>query len=388
MPAGALRESDFAAVGVSGLGRFDNGAYRSLNVYAGKRSEFLNIPLVETTQTLADAGYLQGYTLNLGLPSQPVGSQSTPLEVGYSSLYEYATLDGARDAFAFNTNYAEVTIATVDTSTQPSEPIGDESLMVRTISTSLEEEGPSDELAVWVRVGNLLAATGLIDYQITAEDIATPQPITPERLDQVEALGRRLTETLTAIAAGNAPGLSAVALRVQIADVTPFYEYEGYRRLAGDDSEYFAGYTDDFSGAFGEELTDAYELESALGLPSGDPFDPYFLLRILRFTDAAEAEAYVANLAANPGEGEVLIPDGASAISPETLLFEYDFPIDAGVMGMGQRIVMPIGPDVAIVNIESASRRPSAETAIQLGQAQLDCLNGDPCPRIMLSEAW
>src|SRR5215207_1743214 len=71
LPAAVLTPDDAAAVGLPGIGRFGNGRQRQLDEYAQQRATFQEKPFDEVVTTLTDAGWLQGYSVELGLPDQP-----------------------------------------------------------------------------------------------------------------------------------------------------------------------------------------------------------------------------------------------------------------------------------------------------------------------------
>ncbi|MGD9714879.1 MAG: hypothetical protein AB7V46_22890, partial [Thermomicrobiales bacterium] len=296
LPATSLTPGDAAAVGIEGTGRFENGHFRSLTEYSAIRAEFLNIPLAEVESTLTDAGYLQGYTSNLGIPQQPGNPDSPPTRVVFSSIYEYATDEGAAAAWAINSDYSGVTIAVVDSSLIPSGPIGDQAVMTRTTSGTMEEEGPSDQIDTLFRIGNIIAATGIIDYGMTVEDVENPGPSDPLIVAQVEQLAARLIERVEEARGGTVPGLSTRALVLSADQADPGFSSEGYRLIGAELIPYYNGYEDDLGQFLSPEMESVYEVGQGLGSPGSDPFDPYFASRHFSFADDSSAADYLAQV--------------------------------------------------------------------------------------------
>ncbi|CAN5769513.1 hypothetical protein BH24CHL4_BH24CHL4_19780 [soil metagenome] len=376
LPAAVLTPGDGASAGIEELGRFENGHYRTLSEYSAIRSGFLNIPLTEVETEITTAGYLQGYTSNLGIPQQPGDPQSPPSRVVFSSIYQYATAEGAESAFAFNTRYDGVTIATVDTSLSPSAPIGDQAVMTRTTSATMEEEGPSDQVDTLFRVGNIIAATGIIDYGMTAESVASPAPADPTLVAQVEQLASRLIERITAAQNGTVPDLSGMSLTLVSEDADPGFTSAGYRRLDGEDVPYYNGYQDDLPELLTDGMIAVYEVTQGLGDPGIDPFDPFFATRLFEFSTEDAAIAFLAGVLDAPGDGREVVPGGAEQLEGDAGLVQYEFEVAPGVMALGYQVFQRSGTLVAMLLMESADHRPDQQVVLDLARVQATCLAG------------
>lgn len=387
LPAAALTPADTERVGISGLGRFENGHYRTIAEYTAIRSDFLNIPTADVETALADAGYLQGYTSNLGIPQRPGDPESPPSRVVFSSIYQYESVEGAEAAFAINTNYDGVTMATVDTSLSPSAPIGDQFVMTRTTSETMEEEGPSDQVDTLFRVGNIIAATGIIDYGMSAESIASPAPAAPALIGQVEQLAERLIERIAIAQNGTSPNLSGKALTLVSEEADPGFSSEGYRRLDGEDIPYYNGYQDDLPELLNADMATVYEVGQGLGGPSGDPFDPYFASRLFSFSSEEAAVEFLTSVTDAPGEGREVVPGGAEQLGAGATLIQYEFEVGPGLIAQGYQVYQRSGAIVAMLFMESADHRPDLQVVLDLATAQAACLTGG-CESQAMPASW
>lgn len=383
LPAAILTPGDADAMGLTGFGRFGNDHQRQLAEYAQQRATFQEKSFDEVMTTLADAGWLQGYSSQIGLPDQPGAQNAQPTEVLFSSIYQYATPDGASEALAYITDYSGVTAATVDTSVA-GPTIGDASVWSRTTSATLDEQGSSDEVAVVFQVGDLIGAVGSIDYTVTTEDVATPTAVDPTRVDNVAKLATAVQQHLAAIV--DAPGLSLLVTRLGSDTSMPAITDEGYRRLDGSDIPYFNGYADGFPGA-ANAATDAYEYTAALGQAGGDPYDPYFALRVLQFSDEASASDYLAQvLAASAIDGSPVA--GGDTIGDESILLLESFELDPEVTVYGYHSLVRVGDKVSLVIFESGDHVPDPNVVIGLAQAQATCLESGACDVQPIPTDW
>jgi hypothetical protein len=387
LPAAVLTPGDAEAIGISGLGRFQNGYYRDLAQFAAIRSDFLQIPLPDVESALAEAGYLQGYTTNLGIPQEPGNPDSPPTRVVFTSIYQYADNEGASAAFVFNTEYSGVTIATVDTSITPSAPVGDEMIMTRTTSATMEEEGPSDQVDTVFRDGDIVAATGIIDYGMTVEDVESPAPVDPELVAQVEQLAARLIERITMAREGSGPGLANIALSINAEGADPGFSSEGYRRIEGEDIPYYNGFQDDFLEIATADVISAYEVGQGLGSPSADPFDPYFGSRIFAFSNDDAAAAFVDAFSGPPGAVAEIVPDGAAQLGPEAKLIQYDLELAPDLVAQGYQVLQRSGSLVTMMFLESADHRPDVQIVLDLAAQQAACL-AEGCVPQPLPTGW
>lgn len=382
LPAAALTPADAEALGFEGFGRFGNGHQRHLDEYAQQRASFQNKPVSDVVATLNDAGWLQGYSAELLVPDLPGSQDAQPLEVLFSSSYQYASPEGASAALAYVTDYSGVTAADVDTEVD-GPLIGDESVWSRTTSATLDQQGPSDEVAVVFRVGNLLAAVGDIDYTVTADDVATPTAVDPARVERVAALAERVTEHLNGLA--GAPGLSLLVNRLGSEESTPTLTDEGYRRLDGLDIPYFNEFTDDFPGS-ADATTSAYEYTAALDQVGGDPYDPYFVARVLQFPDESTASEYLARAQADLGTPGT--PGAGSTIGDESVLIPESFQPLPGMTVNGWISLARVGDRVAQILFESADHTPDPAIVLALTGAQVHCLETGECPLQPIPTDW
>ena len=127
----------------------------------------------------------------------------------------------------------------------------------------------------------------------------------------VEKMAERLLERIDTVLAGDTPGLSNRTLRLSQAMTPIAFSSEGYRRLNGDDPPYYNGYEDDFPGVDGRfvKVASAYELNQGLQLPG----DPYYVVRLLVFSNAGDATDYIANVRAEGLSPAVTPADEVSA---------------------------------------------------------------------------
>ena len=383
LPAATLTRDDAAAVGLTGFGRFGNGHQRQLDEYAQQRATFQEKPLDEVLAMLTDAGWLQGYSSEMGMPDQPGAPNAQPTNVLFSSLYQYATPGGAANALAYITDYSGVTSATIDSSID-GPTIGDVSVWSHTTSATLDEQGPSDEVAVIFQVGDLIGAVGSIDYTVTTEDVATTTAVDPTRVDNVAKLATAVQAHLAAIV--DAPSLSLQVTRLGSDSAMPAISDEGYRRLDGSDIPYFNGFTDGFPGA-ATAATDAYEYTAALGQEGGDPYDPYFALRLYQFPDEATASDFLAQtLAASAIEGSPV--PGGDAIGEDSVLIQDSFELGPGVTVHRYQSLARVGDKVTLVSFESADHVPDPNVVIELAQAQATCLKSGVCDVQPIPTDW
>lgn len=388
LPATVLTPGDAELIGISGLGRFENGHFRSLEEYSAIRSEFLNLPLEDVRSAMTEAGYLQGYTSNLGIPAEPGNPESPPSRVVFSSIYEYATEEGASAAFAFNTTqYAGVTVANVDATITPSAPFGDEMIMTRTTSATMEEEGPSDQVDAVFRVGVLVIGTGIIEYGMTVDEITNPGPIDPALVSQVEQLADRIVERIKAAQSGSVPNLSGMSLSLTAAGADSNFTSEGYRRIDGEDIPYYNGYQDNFADVVTEDAIAAYEVAQGLGGLDGDPFDPFYANRLFQFATEEDASAFLAAAVDIPGARVELVPDVATALGPEAKVLQYDVEVGPGLVALGYQVNLRVGSTVATLLLESADHRPDLQVVLDLAALQAACLTGE-CADQQLPATW
>ncbi len=383
LPAAFLTPEDAEAEGLVGFGRFGNGHQRELEEYAQHRAAFQGMPIDVVLAALNEFGWMQGYSSQLGLPDLPGTQNAQPTEVLFSSIYQYATPEGASSGLAFVTDYSGVTGASVETNFE-APALGDEALWSRTKSATIDEQGPSDELAVVFRVGDLIAAVGSIDYTVTAHQVATPTAVDAVRIGKVAALASMVQEHLADI--DEAPGLSSLISRLGSDAGVPPITDEGYRRIDGGDIAYFNGYTDDFPGS-GTTATDVYEYTAALGQGSGDPYDPYFALRIYQFPDDASASDFLARSRSLTASDGTPISQG-DPIGDESVLFPESFEAGPGITVRGYHSLVRVGTLVSSIIFESGDHQPNPDVVIKLAEAQASCLNSGICPALPIPTNW
>ena len=378
LPAMTLTPADLEAIGLDGYGRFGNGEFRSLDDYVARRAEFLNKSKEEVRAAFEAAGWGGGYVANLGVPAEPGTPESPPSREAFSVVYEYADATGAATAYEFNQQYEGVTAGTVRVFSA-SRTFGDASYMTHTTVTDPTQGGPSDQVDLVLRLGNVWAATGLIVFG-DATDLATPLAASPDVIAHVEAMAARLVERIERVLAGESPDLSNRTLRLGGDDAPIVFSSEGYRRFDGDDPPYYNGYRDDFPGEGGEfaNVVAAYELNQGLQLPG----DPYYSVRLLQFADADRAAAYAEDVRrrgrtafGNPTQQV----DDAKTIGDESVTLAYRGEPVPGQTITGFVAYVRVGATVFTLLLE-AGNPPDLATIEALAESQAACLASDSCP--------
>jgi hypothetical protein len=391
-PVAALNDVDLAAIvltpadleeiGLAGFERKANGVLRRFDDYVVSRARFLNMEPAELGQLLTEAGWQAGYATNLGLPSEPGNPESQELAIAFTAVHAYADADGARMALAGNYDYSGVTTASVDRGVGPADTVGDASFMTRTLGTPEPEMGPSDEIALTMRVDRLIASVGLIRYGLTEADLASPVPVDDAAIGQVQTLATLVEARMGEALSQETPRLFNRLVR--FGDDAPIaFETEGYRLIRGTIPPYYGGFEDDFPPlAETAGLEAAYELNQALAA-AGDPF---LLIRLFEFGAPQAATDFLAAQQAAPFNGGEPVEGVLDEITPANALGAYAFEIEPGVTVEGYAAWVAVDATVALVLIEGQTR-PADVVITELVAAQVDCLErAEPCSSVVPPE--
>jgi hypothetical protein len=369
-----LTPDDLAPVGLTGFERKGNGDPRAFADYVAGRADYLNKDPDELEQILTDAGWQAGYTTNLGKPTEPGNPESVESAIVFISVFAYADADGAATGYDVNRDYSGVTNATIDTMLAPEDTLGDASFTVRTLGDFDPEAGPSDEVAIVLRVDRLVAAVGIITFGLTEADLATPAPVDPGSVEQVQALAEIVAGRMSDALAGTTPGLFPKSLRLGgSADLV--FVSEGYRLIRGSIPPYYGGFEDDFPDLAAEfDFEAVYEINQAISAPT----EPFYVQRLYAFATDAEAEAFVETRRAQPLEGGQIV----EGVLESGVLVAYDAEPEPGFHVQGYSAHVVAGSTVAWVLIEGPER-PAESVIAELVAAQVACLEAKgPCPPI------
>ena len=379
LPAIVLTPADLLEIGLSGFERKGNGDLRRFDDYVAARAEFLNMDPAALEQLLTEAGWQAGFVTNLALATEPGNPDSPESAVVFTAVHAYADAEGAALAYEGNYDYSGVTGASVDADIGPADTVGDSSFMVRTIGTPEPEMGPSDEIALIVRVDRLITSVGIIRYGLTEADLASPVPVDETAMSQVQAMADLVMARMQDALAMETPGLFPRVARFG-GDTPLAFESEGYRLIRGTVPPYYGGFEDDFpSMAAGGEFQAAYELNQALASPA----EPFFLVRLFAFDSEDAASAFLATREAEPFESGELVEGVLDDVAPGGVLTAYVFQPSPDFSVEGYAAYFAVGSTVAFVLIEGPTR-PSDAVITELVATQLACLESpDPCAPIL-----
>ena len=377
LPAMTLTPADIEALGMTGYGRVGNGEFRSLDTYATRRAEFLELPAADLQDAFEAAGWRQGYVANLGLPAELGNPDSPPSHEAFSVVTEYAAAAGAADAYDLNRDYAGVTAGRVEV-LDASRPFADASYLTRIVVADPADGGPYDQVDLTFRLGRVVASTGVIAFD--PGDAATPDTAPPDVIARVEAMADRLLERIEAAIARETPDLSNRTLRLDAEQVPIAFATEGYRRLRSDDPPYYNGFQDDFPGP-GDDfaaVVAAYELNQGIESPG----DPYYVVRLLVFAGEDEAGDHLAAVrtaALSPAGTSAEVVEGAASLGDESWTISYRAEFEPGQAIAGVAVHARSGATVVMLLWEG-SDAPDPAAVVALGAVQLACLEAGDCP--------
>ena len=204
--------------------------------YASSRMEMRLSLLPDAARMLRDAGWQRFHEVELIEldPASTATSGSSRFDVS-SSIEEYATTDGAAQAFAAFTDEQTVRLTTGGTIqvVPDAAPVGDQSIMWNGSGTNTNTGLPAGSLARIVRIGSRIVSITMVDYtEPISVDAAELERLTARLLTHVEQIGATGQPCPPAGATGirvaitdrsglHPPGLSTCVLRLANTDADP-----------------------------------------------------------------------------------------------------------------------------------------------------------------------
>ncbi len=388
LAAMTLTPGGLATAGLEGYG-LSYAATQQPDAEAAVVAGLLGSPEEEVAARLLGAGLEGVYLASLDAPppapdapdtapgttadrrATPVAGTPPPRQV-YSYVYDFADESGAADAFAALEAAVTGGVPLPGTIT-----FGDESALTRAVGTDPTTGLPATTLDLAFRVGDLVATVAVIDFG--------QQPPT---VDELEALAARLETRVVAAEAGEAPGLSRLALRLE-GDGASAAE-DRYLLLGGEPlvrANESAAAREQRMRAYGGAVDafSAYQAFPAGGAGSGD--DLYFQTDLLRFADAAAAAAYLTSEPARLAGGATVsdlverpIPAGLgveAAVSYRSIRAN-------GEPAIVERVYARVGAVVARVYM--VGRTVPSGVVDALAAAQVACLEAGSCPAVPAPE--
>ncbi|MDP8899772.1 MAG: hypothetical protein M3N33_01185 [Actinomycetota bacterium] len=401
LPAMVLTPADLDAAGFPGYGKFGDGAFVPLDVLVAHTAESRGLSENEVRAIYQDAGWRRFYGTHLGLPSVPGNPTSRATQIAFSFVTEYADAAGAAAAFdslGGHGDDAQARIAAVAGSTV----VGDESRIESTAVVD-SEAGPDTELAILFRRGTLIGSVGfelcctvasLLGTAAYALPDAWPIPGSAATVAEVETLATRLLAKMEATLAAADPGLSGAALRLDRATAPIVYASEGYRIRDGETPPFYGGFADDILAlpAVFAGVEEVYEVEQLLevGEEPAD-YNPYYVLRLMRFADDDAASAFLAtypaalDTGAGSVSGAVPVEGAAQDLGDEALALAFGA-VAADSPPAAYEIDVRVGATVAVVFLGSTPR-PDLAIVEELARAQVACLRAAVCTPVPMPPA-
>ena len=401
LPAMVLTPADLAAVGFPGYGKFADGTFVPFDALVANTAVFRGLPAAEVRAAYEAAGWRRFYGSTLGVPSVPGDHYSRTNQVAWSFVNEYADAAGAGAAFAYLSRRGDAAYARIDAVTG-TKVVGDESRIESTVVAD-PAFGSGTGLSTLFRRDTLIGGVGFEVSSDAASLMATAAYVPPAAapvagsvptVAAVEPLAARLLAKMEAALAADAPGLSVSALRLDRATAPIVYESEGYRVRDGETPPFYGGFADDILAlpALFATVEEVYEVEQLLEVGE-DPADynPYYLLRLIRFAeeDAASAflAAFPAALAAGAGTtiDTALIVGGAVDLGDESraIGFGRGFNSDRPA---AYELYVRVGPTVITVFLGS-TLQPDLAIVEELAAAQVTCLTAGACAPVPIPAA-
>ena len=378
LAAMALTPDDAAAGGLDGYG----AAYGWLltpEQEAARTAANRDLPEDEVLDELEDAGLVRVHQTRLALPSQPGNGDSRTVSGFAGYVYEFADAAGAAASFDFVANRDADDVEEV----AGSETIGEESVLVRYEVIDGATGDRAEYLASSTRVGRFHLRLALFDFGRPDEGVAPEEP----EIEVAEALAERFVERVEAVLEDGAPGLSLRVARMDAPRPMTFVEADRYLALDGDAFAFYGFRSADerrFDRLVREwGILDLYSFEQSI--PTGsddDPEDPYYLMRLYRFQDEGAAEFWMVDALAaveNDSTMERFEPvGGLDDLGDESAVAEIREDYRGGVLD-GYAIVVRVGNVVAELRLMSGDG-VEVDTALELMDVQIGCLEDGPCP--------
>jgi hypothetical protein len=316
--------------------------------------------------SLKQAGFLQAYRSELGLPLQPGNERTHIKALIETDLVAFATPDGAAAAFDIFARAVPGSAKAIGRATP--EPGAEERLVA--IRRGVTANGKNfGGYALTYRVGAILARITIGNLNSAGTN--------PDLLDALKA---QLTPKLQA--ASPNPGISRLALRLAGTDVTSVDD--GYGRLAGTTLPSYDDTTQrraDREFRYGD-ATDVYGVLQSIRTGRGRN-DTRYLAQIYRLPNADAAVAWMANVAdrakRSPNVASVAPMAGAPSFGDESAALALTIDRNSKTVGHGVAIFARVGADVAQVEITGPANVPMAPAA-RLAEAQVSCLRAGSCP--------
>ncbi len=317
---------------------------------------------------LSVVGWLERYTSALALPNANDPMLVDRRIVTYVTLYTDQT--GAAEGFGLLEDESVVSTAA---DIPGSRTIAEQSEITQNTGTLQGSGLPFQSLDLTFRTGILTAGVLIYDNRNI-----------PPELGEIEALADRLLGRIQDTLATGGPGLGARALRLDGPPARiPFHD-EVYE-LRGDAIIPYLGEEPDVIATREVQYgvaTDVYSVYQALVAGDTEPDDdPYVVVRLYRFPDAAAASNWLAaltdNLSGQTDEyAEITTLVGGLSGAEESVSLGYAYNATDTLVTKGFLIAMRVGLIVARIQVDGLPQPPIAAVQ-EMAEAQARCLS-DP----------
>jgi hypothetical protein len=345
-----LTPADLDDLGLEGFG-MSYGQTAFLEELIVASAEFRNLPEAEVRAAYEANGLIRRYDLSLHQPLDPADPAGDAGRLVVSYVMEFADAAGAAAAWAFS---EDESFAPASTDEPLTTPLGEQSEATRESGTDADGL-PFAQIDLTFQSGNLHAGLVIIDWTGAEPDLA-----------QAEALAARLMERIESVRAGNAPGLSSMAVRLTGENVAPYAD--DYILLDGQIVRAYGQSQQDailqtYVSAVDRE-TDSFRMQQQLTAGTDAPEDDGWLfVNLTRFADEATAQAWLAGtqqrLTTNPDFANFQIAPGPT-LADESITYtvsgadgQYQYrgaTMRAGTIVVTIDVAAPTAPDPAAVD--------------------------------------
>lgn len=363
-----LTPDEIASAGFAGLG-FDDGRTLQAQDLADRAVwPAGDGPERDTLATkLSDAGFVQGYAARATTIRDPAASAAiTDVEWEVDA---YADPAGASTGFALVPDTYPTGPQTPEAG---SRTFGDASRITRVDARDPQSGFATAELALGFRTG---AVTAFVLVRTPDAALAT--------IAQIERLAGLLLAKVDAAISG-APGLSALALRVEPVDEQTVRS-DAYLRYAGRDARSAYETEADFTARIADygNALDVFRLQTELPAAGGD-YALEYASALYRFADPADASAWLAQepdrFRTNPVASEVNIEPDAN-LGDESFAATLTTAPGANPVPIRWAVVaVRVGNVVAETQLWRVYQAPSLADALALARQQTACLHAGECP--------
>jgi hypothetical protein len=348
-----------------------NGAYRTLDATAAGingASGGTGADLAAVRSALEQAGWRQGYYLNLAIPS---GDDPSKAATDY-----YVSLTAHADAKGVAAGYDLLRRANADggyLKAKGGKTVGDGSVLTRRQYTN-NDGSTTTQLDVVFRAGTVVAEVDLIDYAGETH-----------KVDEVQALAESLATRLAK--PPGTPGLGLRTIRLTGNNVTTNYDY--YERLNNTEIAYFgetratARSNDDYYVSQG--VTDRYGLRQTVPNTDGKDTDYVdYYLTLYQFGKPAQAagalKSWKDQTVASPGAGLSAVKEvaGVPKLGDQSAMLSVTYDRGNGVSAPGYLVYVAVGPILAIAVVEAVPG-PSQAALTKVAKAVATCLTKGSC---------